>query len=835
MSALPQGIAAAQWLIDQGLTLIPLQPKSKIPAGNAWSTDVNGWLATQTALAEHYLAEPNAGYSILHAPSHTAALDIDHVEYATIALAAIGIDLPGLLDQPGVKIVTSHGPKPIYRLPASQQLSRVCLTWPPQSPDARDTVALELRAGRHHDAVPPTIHPITGQPYILVGDPVIPEIPPELLELWLHWGDYRRAMLDACPWRPQSTGRSLRPAQTPDMYCAEGASVIDRYNKRNPIGDVLERYGYLPARQGRWLYPGSHSGTAGVVLLPQPGPREQQVIWSHHAGDPLADHLWDAAGIELLLAHGINTYTSPRDVIAQGIRLLGGDTAMGQPQSETHWPDLRLLPPAESALPTMTPDLLPNSLRSWLAAEAHGAGVPLEMLAIPIVYCAGAIVGTRLTIRNSINAPAVPGNLWALTCSPPGTRKSYALDLGIMALRELQEASDQRAAIDRSQREANRDVAAAQLTTLLEGLKAKNEADVPTTDRIAAARQALAEADAALVNPSYLTSDATIEAIGGLLQHNPNGIAIVRDELPGWLASFERAGREQDRAFFLEAANGTNTYTINRVQRGKLHIPRLSLSVIGNIQPQGLTKLVSSQAGAGDGLLQRFQLFIWCNDLPAYDQEALRRPISAHLRQHGTLSLKRLADLTAENMGCVDDVGHPMPLQYSIDAQTTYDQWEARNAHEIRDTAFGEAYRAHIAKQPSTFARIAMIMHCLNVVGDGAHPQAYEVSAQAAELAARWCDYLAAHARKLWGEGAKQDVLDAQHIYQLIERGRVKPGKQADLAKYLRESGSEIRSDRLQAALAVLADCNVIRIDKGQSGKSGGRPTAYIRIHPDLM
>lgn len=834
MSALPQGIAAAQWLIDQGLTLIPLQPKSKIPAGNAWSTDVNGWLATQTALAEHYLAEPNAGYSILHAPSHTAALDIDHVEYATIAFAAIGIDLPGLLDQPGVKIVTSHGPKPIYRLPASQQLSRVCLTWPPQSPDARDTVVLELRAGRHHDAVPPTIHPMTGQPYSLVGDPVIPEIPPEILELWLHWDDYRRAMLDACPWRPKSTS-CLPITQTPEMHWAVGSSVIDQYNERNPIGDVLERHGYLPVGQGRWLYPGSRSGTAGVVLLTQLGPRGQQVIWSHHPGDPLAGRLWDAAGIELLLAHGINTYTSPPAVVAQGFRLLGGEPAMREPQSEAHWPALRPLPPAESALPTMTPDLLPSSLRNWLTAEALGAGVPLEMLAIPIIYCAGAIIGTRLTVRNSINAPAVPGNLWALTCSPPGTRKSYALDLGIMALRELQEASDQRAAIDRSQREANRDVAAAQVSTLLEALKAKNGADLPTSEQIASARRVLGEAEDALVEPTYLTSDATIEAIGVLLRHNPGGLAIVRDELTGWLASFDRAGREQDRAFFLEAANGTNSFTTNRVQRGKLHIPRLCLSVIGNIQPDRLSRLISSQMGAGDGLLQRFQLFVWADTLPEYDQAALRRPIPADLRTRGLLDLKRLAAINHENVGCVDDAGHPIPLQYSAEAQAIYDCWEAKNAREIRDTTLGEAYRAHIAKQPSTFARIAMIMHCLDVVSDGAYPQAHNVSAQAAELAARWCDYLVAHARKLWGEGAKQDVLDAQHIYQLIERGRVKPGKQADLAKYLRESDSDIRTDRLQAALAVLVDCNVIQIDKGQSGKAGGRPTAYIRIHPDLM
>jgi Protein of unknown function (DUF3987) len=51
----------------------------------------------------------------------------------------------------------------------------------------------------------------------------------------------------------------------------------------------------------------------------------------------------------------------------------------------------------------------------------------------------------------------------------------------------------------------------------------------------------------------YMTNDATIEKIAEILRDNPDGILYYRDELMGWLRSLDKAGREADRAFYLEA------------------------------------------------------------------------------------------------------------------------------------------------------------------------------------------------------------------------------------------------------------------------------------------
>lgn len=38
-----------------------------------------------------------------------------------------------------------------------------------------------------------------------------------------------------------------------------------------------------------------------------------------------------------------------------------------------------------------------------------------------------------------------------------------------------------------------------------------------------------------------------------ILSHNPGGVLIYRDELMGFLESWEKKGHESDRSFYLEA------------------------------------------------------------------------------------------------------------------------------------------------------------------------------------------------------------------------------------------------------------------------------------------
>jgi Protein of unknown function (DUF3987)/Bifunctional DNA primase/polymerase, N-terminal/Primase C terminal 2 (PriCT-2) len=99
--------------------------------------------------------------------------------------------------------------------------------------------------------------------------------------------------------------------------------------------------------------------------------------------------------------------------------------------------------------------------------------------------------------------------------------------------------------------------------------------------------------------------DATPESVQGILQNNPNGVLMIRDELSGWFGSMEKYGMRggsSDRAFWLSAYNG-GSYTFDRVKRGSGHIENLSINLLGGIQPS----LIQRQADniVDDGLIQR--------------------------------------------------------------------------------------------------------------------------------------------------------------------------------------------------------------------------------------
>jgi len=111
----------------------------------------------------------------------------------------------------------------------------------------------------------------------------------------------------------------------------------------------------------------------------------------------------------------------------------------------------------------------------------------------------------------------------------------------------------------------------------------------------------------------YKTNDSTVEKLGELLRENPAGLLVLRDELVGLIATWEREGREGERAFFLEAWNGNQSFDTDRIGRGHISIPNLCASVFGGIQPDKLTVYLEQAAHtlANDGMLQRFQVLVY--------------------------------------------------------------------------------------------------------------------------------------------------------------------------------------------------------------------------------
>jgi hypothetical protein len=283
------------------------------------------------------------------------------------------------------------------------------------------------------------------------------------------------------------------------------------------------------------------------------------------------------------------------------------------------WEDPVPLPEGLPPVATLDPAMIPEPLRGWIVDVSERMQIPPDFAAAGAVVVAGSLIGRKVGIlaKRRDDWLVVP-NLWGAVVGRPSLMKSPALAEVMKPLGRLvaEAYEDYREA--KSTYEMDVMVAEATKAAFKDELKGAARAAAKTGDRSKldeiARRSQDTEVPEEPVLRRYKTEDATVEKISEILLENPSGILVHRDELSGWLRSLDKQGREGDRAFYLEAWNGTGSFDVDRIGRGSLHVPALCLSILGSIQPGPLSTYVyqATQGEKGDdGLLQRFQLLVW--------------------------------------------------------------------------------------------------------------------------------------------------------------------------------------------------------------------------------
>ena len=133
------------------------------------------------------------------------------------------------------------------------------------------------------------------------------------------------------------------------------------------------------------------------------------------------------------------------------------------------------------------------------------------------------------------------------------------------------------------------------------------------------------------------TNDVTIEKVVRLCAESPFGLALIRDELAGFIGNLNKYGGDGDRAFWLEAWGG-GSFTIDRVKHDRpISAPVLACALVGGIQPDKLSEIF---AGPDDGLTARI-LYVWPSDVPIEDapQRINMHRLTGLLERLGRLAL----------------------------------------------------------------------------------------------------------------------------------------------------------------------------------------------------
>jgi hypothetical protein len=213
----------------------------------------------------------------------------------------------------------------------------------------------------------------------------------------------------------------------------------------------------------------------------------------------------------------------------------------GTPVSVVHplFGEPQLLP---DPLPKVEPfdmRFLPEALQGWIHDIAERMQCPVDFPAVAAMVAIAAVVGRKVGIRPKRQDDwLVVANLWGSVIGRPGVLKTPAI---LEPLRQLYRLEAD--ATDRYQRlldqwKVDQIVAKEQerVTTqeIREALKNKRKGKAE-----AFAETMLASEESQPTRSRYVVNDSTVEKLGELLNQNPKGLLVFRDELTGFLRQLD--------------------------------------------------------------------------------------------------------------------------------------------------------------------------------------------------------------------------------------------------------------------------------------------------------
>jgi len=321
-----------------------------------------------------------------------------------------------------------------------------------------------------------------------------------------------------------------------------------------------------------------------------------------------------------------------------------------------------------------------------------------------------------------------------------------------------------------------------------------------------------------------IVNDATFEALHQTMSENPSGILVIRDELTGWWSQLDRAGREGERAFCLQAWNGDTGHTIDRIGRGTIHVEACCMSMLGGIQPGRLRSYLVDALEDGpsnDGLIQRFQLLVWPDT--AQDWTYVDRAPDQASAQQAAEVFRALVAMKAEE---------PARFRFDADAQELFVAWLEELEVKIRGGELHPALISHLSKYRSLMPSLALLFHLAETAGSS---NAGTVSLASAKRAAAWCEYLESHARRVYSCIVTPQLRAARELADKIKRRRVgAEGFFSCRDVYLKGWSGLDSPEAVKQASEVLQDAGWVRDLSGESGPFGGRPSNRYEVNPGV-
>ena len=384
-----------------------------------------------------------------------------------------------------------------------------------------------------------------------------------------------------------------------------------------------------------------------------------------------------------------------------------GQEAPQQPKSNL-WPEPADLF-AEHVVPSFPMEILPEQFRTLAAEKSEQSGFDAGAYGFCLFMTAANTVDHRAKL--DLGPFKVPAYQWGGLVGDSGTAKSPILNDSKQGAEHIDKAL-----LDESKAALSKWISACQ--------NAKGDKQDPPPKPAWKQRHAL---------------DTTTEALGLLLQDNPEGVNMYHHEITEFIGRMDAySGKDggKDRGVYLRSYDG-GYVTINRAS-GKpqpIVIDNFSVGILAGIQPEKLAYLFKKSGGGSDGLYQRFLMY--CLQ-PAGDVNYMAKE-SPFTQMNNNLLIERIHNWTGKEQ---------VSARLSTPAKLMMQDYH-NNIRKLATRTAAQRFAEHINKFPGMLGRAAFALHCIHAAANERSPGG-DVSKETMTMAIKFMRVMYRHSESVY-------------------------------------------------------------------------------------
>jgi uncharacterized protein DUF3987 len=409
--------------------------------------------------------------------------------------------------------------------------------------------------------------------------------------------------------------------------------------------------------------------------------------------------------------------------------------------------------------------VLPNRVLLFVLEAAEALGIDPAIIAGPCLASLAGCIGNRRRIIVNPGAWHEACVLWVAVVLRSGGRKTPAIHMVLEHLhqREVREIEEEKARQAEYEEEMRQ-------------WKSDKQGEPPEKPEPAM---------------RLLVSDITIEGLLALHARAPLGLLLYRDELGGWLRSYNQykgGGRGSDAQTWSEMHQGRPAL-IDRKVSPTLSVPRASVSIVGGIQPELLRNAIAGEH-LFDGIASRILFVVPPEKVKTWTDGT----ISDEAREGWANLLDELLALQP------DKDGNPVALPMTDKAKAAWIRYY--NEHAKREEEAEGPFRSALSKLEAATARLALIIQLAE------DPRSMRVGVKAMKAGIAISEWFEGQARRVYtGFEESEQERDRRAVYDWIAKQGGSTTKR-DLARLgplrFRGRAEEVLADLVAAGLAKL-------------------------------